>query len=81
MAATYFKTFTLNLLKIYQLALSPLLGQHCRFYPSCSCYMNEAIQHYGIGKGVYLGLKRLLRCHPFCKGGIDLLKTTEKPLP
>lgn len=66
------------LIKLYQFALSPLLGQHCRFFPSCSAYMKEAIQTYGVLKGISLGTKRLLRCHPFCEGGIDPLPERHK---
>jgi len=55
----------------YQLAISPLLGPRCRFYPSCSCYTHTAIERYGVGRGVWLGLRRLLRCHPFAEGGYD----------
>jgi putative membrane protein insertion efficiency factor len=60
-----------GLIKLYQFALSPLLGQHCRFFPSCSHYIQEAIQTRGLFHGLRLGIQRLLRCHPFCEGGID----------
>jgi hypothetical protein len=55
----------------YQLAISPMLGPRCRFYPSCSCYAHTAIERYGIVRGGWLGLRRLLRCHPFNAGGYD----------
>jgi uncharacterized protein len=55
----------------YQLGISPMLGPRCRFYPSCSCYALAAIERYGIGRGLWLGLRRLLRCHPFAQGGYD----------
>ncbi len=55
----------------YQLAISPLLGPRCRFYPSCSCYAHTAIERYGIRRGAWLGLRRILRCHPFAEGGYD----------
>jgi putative membrane protein insertion efficiency factor len=55
----------------YQLAISPLLGPRCRFYPSCSCYAHTAIERYGVLRGAWLGAKRLLRCHPFAEGGYD----------
>lgn len=61
----------LGLLRIYQKWISPLLGPRCRFYPTCSAYMYTAVERYGVPKGVWLGLKRLLRCQPFCKGGYD----------
>jgi uncharacterized protein len=55
----------------YQLAISPLLGPRCRFYPSCSCYAHTAIERFGVWRGFWLGSKRLLRCHPFAPGGYD----------
>ncbi len=55
----------------YQLAISPMLGANCRFYPSCSCYAHTAIERYGVVRGMWLGLRRLLRCHPFAEGGYD----------
>ncbi len=64
------------LLKAYQRRISPFFGArgiHCKFYPSCSEYMLQAIQKYGCIKGGALGIKRLLRCHPFAKGGYDPL--------
>ena len=61
----------LILIRCYQLLISPLLGQRCRFYPSCSHYASEAIQTHGILFGIYLTLRRILRCQPLCAGGID----------
>ena len=58
-------------IRLYQLVLSPFLGRQCRFYPSCSAYTREAIDKYGLLKGISLGCRRLLRCHPFHPGGID----------
>ncbi|MDG2381465.1 MAG: membrane protein insertion efficiency factor YidD [Pirellulaceae bacterium] len=55
----------------YQLAISPLLGQNCRFTPSCSCYFIEAVKKYGAIKGSLRGVGRILRCHPFNRGGYD----------
>jgi hypothetical protein len=55
----------------YQLAISPMFGPRCRFYPSCSSYAYTAIERYGILQGCWLGLRRLLRCHPFSEGGYD----------
>jgi len=60
-----------KLLRVYKLALSPLLPSACRFSPTCSQYMAEAVHRYGAGRGVWLGLRRLLRCHPFQAGGLD----------
>ncbi|MBM3746408.1 MAG: membrane protein insertion efficiency factor YidD [Acidobacteria bacterium] len=61
----------LKLLRLYQLAVSPLVPSACRFSPTCSQYMAEAVHRYGAGQGVWLGLRRLLRCHPFQAGGFD----------
>ncbi|WP_319941612.1 membrane protein insertion efficiency factor YidD [Aestuariirhabdus haliotis] len=61
-----------KLLRCYQLAISPLLGPRCRFYPTCSEYALEAIELHGVIKGGWLSLKRLGRCHPFSScSGID----------
>jgi len=59
------------LIRAYQLSLSPWLGPRCRFYPSCSCYAHTAIEEHGAMRGVWLALRRLLRCHPFHEGGYD----------
>ncbi len=58
------------MIRTYQKLLSPILGQHCRFYPSCSQYTLEAIQEWGLAKGVWLGTKRICRCHPLNPGGM-----------
>jgi len=58
-------------LRVYKFALSPLLPAACRFYPSCSDYMREAVERYGPIRGVWMGLRRLARCHPFHAGGFD----------
>ena len=60
-----------KLIRLYQLLLSPVLGQNCRFYPSCSQYAIEALKTHGTIKGSWLALKRILRCQPWCKGGFD----------
>jgi putative membrane protein insertion efficiency factor len=59
------------LIRAYQVALSPLLGQNCRFYPSCSHYAIEAIEEHGALRGVWLTVKRISRCHPWHEGGFD----------
>lgn len=65
------KHIALFLIRAYRVVLSPLLGQHCRFYPTCSVYTYEAIEKFGFRKGTFLGLKRICKCHPFHPGGID----------
>jgi putative membrane protein insertion efficiency factor len=61
----------ISLVRAYQLLLSPLIGMHCRFQPTCSNYMMDAIKRFGAVRGTWLGLRRLSRCHPYAKGGID----------
>ena len=68
------KKILLFLIKIYQKIISPIFGKRCRFYPTCSEYSRQAIEKYGAIKGVYLSVKRILKCHPFHKGGYDPLK-------
>jgi putative membrane protein insertion efficiency factor len=65
------KVLLLLLIKLYKLAISPLLGQNCRFYPSCSDYAHEAIATHGAGKGILLAGRRLCKCHPWHAGGVD----------
>ncbi len=62
-----------GLIRFYQLALSPYMQHSCRYRPTCSQYSIEAIQRYGPLKGTYLALRRIIRCHPFSKGGFDPL--------
>lgn len=61
----------LMLLRIYKRLISPLLGQRCRFYPSCSTYAAEAIARHGAARGSYMAVCRVARCHPGCEGGHD----------
>lgn len=66
------KQLLLFLIRIYR-SFSSLTPPRCRFYPTCSAYAYEAIERFGVFKGCYLAIKRLLKCHPFHKGGIDLV--------
>ena len=65
------KRTALSLLRFYKRQVSPCLPPSCRFIPTCSEYALEAVEKYGAWKGSWLALRRLLRCHPFCKGGYD----------
>lgn len=67
------KIILIVLIKFYQKFISPFLGKNCRFYPTCSCYGIEALEKHGFLKGFYLTSKRILRCNPFSKGGVDLV--------
>lgn len=58
-------------IRAYRYAISPLMASHCRHYPTCSAYAIEAIEVHGSLQGLYLALKRLLRCHPWAAGGYD----------
>lgn len=65
------KWLFIKIIKGYQLVISPFLGNNCRFHPTCSVYMITAIERFGIIKGLWLGLRRLSKCHPLHEGGID----------
>ncbi len=65
------KRVILAVIKLYQRWISPALPPSCRFYPSCSEYMYQAIEKYGVRHGGWLGLRRLSRCHPWHPGGFD----------
>lgn len=68
------KKLLIWLIEFYQKNISPLKKPCCRFYPTCSQYALQAVKKYGAIKGVYLSFKRILKCHPFNKGGYDPLK-------
>jgi len=59
------------IIRLYKAFISPLLPPSCRFYPTCSEYAVEALGKHGITYGLYLSVRRILRCHPFCDGGYD----------
>ena len=65
------RALLITLVRGYRLLLSPWLGSACRFHPTCSAYALEALQRHGAGGGSYLAAARLVRCHPWCDGGID----------
>jgi uncharacterized protein len=66
--------FIISLIDIYKYLISPLLGNNCRFLPTCSEYTKDCILKFGLVKGCWLGLKRILKCHPWGKGGHDPIK-------
>lgn len=61
-----------NIIRFYQILVSPSLGKNCRFYPSCSKYSYLVIQKHGTAKGIFKSTKRILKCHPWNPGGVDL---------
>jgi uncharacterized protein len=68
------KFLVLSFLELYKTLISPFLPPACRFEPTCSTYMMQAVEKYGAIKGTWMGVKRILRCQPFCKGGYDPVK-------
>ncbi|CAN5285825.1 membrane protein insertion efficiency factor YidD [soil metagenome] len=77
------KSVLLFLLRAYKLGISPYIGRHCRFYPSCSDYAAEAVREHGAAKGSILAAKRLGKCHPWHPGGLDPVpkKSSESSKP
>ena len=65
------RSLLLGFIRFYQAAISPWTGPVCRFSPTCSQYTKEAIVKFGVSKGLWLAVKRIARCHPFCHGGFD----------
>ncbi|MBX3267987.1 MAG: membrane protein insertion efficiency factor YidD [Acidobacteria bacterium] len=65
------KFLVLDILRVYKAAVSPFLPPACRFEPTCSEYARQAVEKYGALKGTWMGMKRILRCQPFCRGGHD----------
>lgn len=65
------KKILILFIKGYQKVISPLIGKNCRFYPTCSEYSIRALEKYGVFKGMYLSVKRILKCNPFHPGGYD----------
>ena len=65
---------TIKLIRIYKLLISPFLGDSCRYFPTCSDYSIESLRTYGLFKGLFLSLKRILSCHPWGDGGFDPVK-------
>ena len=74
MIKKFFKIIAISFIDLYKYLISPLLGNNCRFVPTCSEYTKESIIKYGVIKGFWLGLKRIVKCHPWGKGGYDPIK-------
>ena len=74
--------FIQHLIKLYHVTISPLLGSRCRFVPTCSEYASQALEEHGIGKGGYLAIKRVCKCHPWGESGHDPvpLKNTKQTI-
>ena len=66
------------IIRAYRYLVSPLLGPHCRFYPTCSCYAQTALEQHGLIRGGWLSLRRLSRCHPWHPGGVDPVPEKER---
>ena len=64
------------LIKGYQVLISPMLGQNCRFHPTCSCYAHQALETHGLLKGTWLSVKRIMKCNPMHPGGFDYVPGT-----
>jgi|TARA_B100001250_G_scaffold254154_1_gene218667 hypothetical protein len=69
-----FTNISISTINLYKYLISPLLGNNCRYLPTCSEYTKESIKKYGVIKGFWLGLKRIVKCHPWGKGGYDPIK-------
>ncbi|GAB5497809.1 MAG: membrane protein insertion efficiency factor YidD [Pseudohongiellaceae bacterium] len=74
------KVILIKLITLYQLTLSLLIGQQCRFYPTCSQYTKEAIARHGVVRGSTLGVKRISHCHPWHAGGYDPVPDSEEAI-
>ena len=71
MTAVPVRRLVIGLIQVYRKFLSPMLPPTCRYEPSCSLYTVQAIEKYGVLKGLFMGVLRVLRCHPFARGGFD----------
>ena len=74
LVSNLFKRILILLVRFYQVCISPIFPGKCRFYPTCSTYFIQALEKYGPIKGSYLGIRRIMRCHPWNEGGYDPLK-------
>ena len=74
MIKKFLTNFVVSLINFYKYLISPLLGNNCRYLPTCSEYTKESVKKFGIISGVWLGLKKIIRFHPWGKGGYDPIK-------
>jgi putative membrane protein insertion efficiency factor len=74
------RAFTRALLRGYRTAIAPAIGPVCRYTPSCSVYAEEAVERWGVVRGGYLALRRVFRCHPFARGGLDPVPSVLAPI-
>ncbi|MFD2208931.1 membrane protein insertion efficiency factor YidD [Virgibacillus halophilus] len=74
------KYILIGIIRFYQKFISPVKPPSCRFYPTCSQYGMEAVKRFGALKGGYLAIKRILKCHPFHPGGVDLVPEKKKDI-
>ena len=79
MSSSQLRRFAQGLIRAYQLTFSALLGRHCRYLPTCSDYMDEAIGRHGLWVGGWMGLSRLCRCHPWGANGFDPVPSSVPP--
>jgi putative membrane protein insertion efficiency factor len=73
------KRFLVFMVRGYSRYVSPLLGPHCRFHPTCSAYAAEALEHHGALRGSWFAIRRIGRCHPFHPGGFDPVPPSTEP--
>lgn len=77
---TIWQRFLIGVIQAYRYCVSPFLGPHCRFHPTCSCYAVTAVERHGALKGGWLALKRVGRCHPWHPGGLDPVPDKNEPV-
>ena len=74
------RSFLILIIRAYRYLISPMMGPHCRYHPTCSCYAQTALERYGAVRGGWLAVKRISRCHPWHPGGIDPVPDLDEKL-